>query len=137
MINLNDNIPGCKYFKWQEFLWLNSWKVHVFPDNFHYKNIIEMAQKLDKIRDHFNRPIKVTSGYRPQMYNDFISGASRSSHLTGRAVDFVVKNVSAEDARDQICKMLDDLDIRLENHKGNWNHIDLDVSKSRDRFFRP
>ena len=137
-IKLDEPIPGCKFFYWYEFLYLPSWDAHVFPEHDLIRaNIIKTATVLDKIRAHFNRPIKVTSGYRPKMYNDFISGATFSSHISGRAVDFQVKNRQASDVRAELVKMLDDLDIRLENHSGDWNHIDLDVNKSQSRFFKP
>jgi hypothetical protein len=137
-INLEDTIPGCKNFKWHEFLYLPSWDVYAFPDNDIVRgNIIKMAGVLQEIRDYFNRPITITSGYRPKMYNDFISGATYSSHITGRAVDFRIKHWQAEDIRFELVKRLVRFDIRMENHRGNWVHIDLDVHKSEDRYFKP
>lgn len=43
---------------------------------------------LQKIRDYYNSPIKITSSYRSPNCNKDAGGASKSKHLTGRAVDF-------------------------------------------------
>ena len=46
---------------------------------------------LDPIREHFGRPIKVTSGYRSPKLNEVIGGSSKSQHMAKNgdsAVDF-------------------------------------------------
>ena len=59
---------------------------------------LEICQFLQKVRDHFQRPVVITSGHRPPGVNRSVGGASRSEHLfsepdTG-AVDFYVPGVS-------------------------------------------
>ncbi len=51
------------------------------------KNILSMAIELDKIREAWGKPIRVTSWYRPVAINRAIGGASRSQHICGRGVD--------------------------------------------------
>lgn len=51
------------------------------------KNILSMAIELDKIREAWGKPIRVTSWYRPVAINRAIGGASRSQHILGRGVD--------------------------------------------------
>jgi hypothetical protein len=57
-----------------------------------------ICQFAQKARDRFNKPVIVTSGYRPAKINAMVGGASRSEHLydapdTG-ALDFYVDGVS-------------------------------------------
>lgn len=42
---------------------------------------------LEPIRDWFNVPIKISSGYRCERLNKAIGGAKNSQHLTGEAID--------------------------------------------------
>lgn len=51
------------------------------------KNIVSMAIELDKAREAYGKPIRVTSWYRPTAINRAIGGASRSQHILGRGVD--------------------------------------------------
>ena len=57
-----------------------------------------LCQFAQKARDHFNRPVIITSGYRPPKINAQAGGASRSEHLydapdTG-AIDFYLDGMS-------------------------------------------
>lgn len=52
---------------------------------------------LQKIRDHFGKPVTLNSGYRTPTYNKSIGGSPKSQHMYGRAADITVKDVSLED----------------------------------------
>ena len=54
----------------------------------------ELVDILHEIREHFNSPVMITSGYRTESHNKKVGGAKKSMHLDGRAADIVVKNVS-------------------------------------------
>ena len=56
-----------------------------------------LAALLQKIRDHFGRPVVITSGYRTATHNTAVGGAKSSQHLLGRAADIQVRGVSVED----------------------------------------
>ena len=47
---------------------------------------------LEKLRAYYGGKIKITSGYRSAADNARVNGDSRSAHLYGQAVDFVVYN---------------------------------------------
>ena len=55
-------------------------------------NLLSLAKELEKIREHFARPVFVTSGYRCPALNAAVGGANMSQHLVGAAADFVVKD---------------------------------------------
>ena len=52
---------------------------------------------LQCIREHFGKPITITSGYRTAAHNAAVGGAKSSQHLLGRAADIQVAGVSVED----------------------------------------
>lgn len=46
------------------------------------------AEKVvQKVRDHFGKPIRVSSGYRSPSVNKAVGGSKTSQHLTGEAFD--------------------------------------------------
>ena len=50
---------------------------------------------IQAIRDHWNRPVKVTCGMRDATYNRKLNGSVQNSrHLTGQAIDFYQKGVT-------------------------------------------
>ena len=52
----------------------------------------ELVVLLQCIREHFGKPVHITSGYRTGAYNAALPGASKTSqHLLGRAADFWVE----------------------------------------------
>ena len=55
-----------------------------------------LAALLQKIRDHFGRPVVITSGYRTAAHNRSVGGASYSQHLYGRAADIRVQGIPVE-----------------------------------------
>jgi hypothetical protein len=63
-----------------------------------------LCQFAQKARDHFKRPVIITSGYRPPKINAQVGGASRSEHLydapdTG-AIDFYLDGTSVKALQD-------------------------------------
>lgn len=67
-----------------------------FDEQHQCNTAIELAQFLELVRKEFgNKPIKITSGYRPASINRSVSGASASEHLYNApgigAVDFYVE----------------------------------------------
>lgn len=55
----------------------------------------ELLQYLETIREHFERPVVITSGHRCPAYNRKVGGGKTSQHLYGRAADIVVKGIPA------------------------------------------
>ena len=58
------------------------------PTQEHTINMMHLGENIyDKVREHFNVPIYVSSGYRSEKLNSAMKGASNSQHCTGQAMD--------------------------------------------------
>lgn len=55
----------------------------------------KLVDYLEKIRAHFGKPVRITSGYRTKTYNAKIGGAKNSLHTFGQAADIVISGVDA------------------------------------------
>ncbi|HEY9651631.1 MAG TPA: D-Ala-D-Ala carboxypeptidase family metallohydrolase, partial [Coleofasciculaceae cyanobacterium] len=84
-------IPGG-HFSWAEAT-KNGTRIPV--DKSVVEGIIKIAHVMEEVREYFdNRPITVNSWYRDPASNRKAGGASKSRHLVGDAVDFVVQGIS-------------------------------------------
>lgn len=58
------------------------------PSQEHYDNLAAIANKIfQPIRQHFGKPIAVTSGYRSPALNKKVGGSATSAHCAGQALD--------------------------------------------------
>ena len=56
-----------------------------------------LIEYLEKIRQHFGKPIHINSGYRTPEHNAKVGGVKNSYHTKGRAADIVVQGVKSLD----------------------------------------
>ena len=61
-----------------------------FPDTVKW-NIV---RSLEQIREHFGKPVTITSGLRCKEHNSANGGVYNSYHMIGQAADFIVSGVS-------------------------------------------
>lgn len=54
----------------------------------------KLVELLQKIRNHFGKPITINSAYRTTSHNKKVGGSTNSYHLKGQAADIVVKDVN-------------------------------------------
>lgn len=54
------------------------------------ENYLLISIFLEKVREHFQKKIIITSGYRTEEENKKVGGSLNSLHLRGRACDFVI-----------------------------------------------
>ena len=52
----------------------------------------ELVVLLQCIREHFGKPVTITSGYRTASHNTKVGGSRSSQHLLGRAADIQVQD---------------------------------------------
>ena len=91
----------------------------------------KLVEYLQKIRDHFGKPITVTSGYRCETHNKNIGGATRSYHSRGQAADIVVSGVSSREVA-KYAESIGILGIGLyeTSADGYFTHIDTRTTKA-------
>lgn len=90
---------------------------------------VELIEVLQGLREHFNRPVFVTSGCRCEMRNVLSGGSKNSQHLIGRAADIVVNGHKAHEVYDYLDKLYpDQYGIGRYDH---WTHIDTRNEKAR------
>lgn len=86
---------------------------------------------LQKIRDHFGKSITITSGYRCDIHNKNVGGATGSRHARGQAADIVVSGVAPA----KVAQYAESIGIKgiglYETAKdGHFVHIDTRTTKS-------
>ena len=65
------------------------------PTPEHIANLKLLASKVfEPIREHFNKPIRISSGYRSIDLNKIIKGSKSSQHSTGEAIDIDMDGTS-------------------------------------------
>ena len=95
-----------------------------------------LAVLLQAIREHFNKPITITSGYRTAAHNKSVGGAKSSQHLLGRAADIQVADTTVEAVAAYAESLMPDwggvgrYPVKAGRTKG-WVHVDTRPNKSR------
>lgn len=85
-------IPGAENFTYEEFFASSTAEakgIDNVPDDDSVYDAIEYlaVNVLQPVREHFGKPIYVSSGYRCPRLNKAVGGAATSHHLTGAAAD--------------------------------------------------
>jgi len=99
------------------------------PTPEHIENMKVLAEKIfQPIREHFDRPIFVSSGYRSKALNTAIGGSQTSQHSTGEAVDIDMDGTTLSNT-DVFNYIKDNLDFDQliwefgNDQKPDWVHV--------------
>lgn len=91
----------------------------------------KLVEYVQKIRDHFGKPITITSAYRCPSYNRSIGSGTGSYHTKGMAADIVVSGVTPREVA-KYAESIGILGIGLyeTSSDGHFVHIDTRTYKS-------
>lgn len=96
---------------------------------------VELLQNLQIIRDHFQRPIVIISGYRSPERNAAVGGADKSQHLEAKAADIKIAGVPTEEIYNRIDKLIAQGKIKQgglgKYIKSGFVHYDVRGTKAR------
>jgi hypothetical protein len=101
------------------------------------ENLGKLLVALNKLRAKYNKPMSVSSGYRPGKYNTAAKGAAKSAHLTCEACDFR----DPDGAIDKFCmdnqQLLAEWGLWLEHPDSTPGWCHLDTRPRSNRVFKP
>lgn len=126
--NLDDYVTP--HFTWRELL-TSSAAVRLGLDNTPsgddiYANMRRVAEALEAVRAHFDRPIRVVSCYRAPAVNKAVGGSRTSAHRFGAAADFTVQGIANIEVCYAIPEVLADFDqVIYEFGPTGWVHLGL------------
>lgn len=88
-----------------------------------------LVEILQKLRDHFGKPVTITSAYRTPGKNKTCGGTTYSQHLYGKAADIKINGVTPKKVASQAEKLMPKTG-GIGVYK-TFTHIDVRSSKSR------
>lgn len=91
----------------------------------------DLVAYLQKIRDHFGKPVIINSGYRCPTHNKRIGGVTNSNHMKGMAADITMRGVShAEIAKYAETLGMKGIGLYETDKDGHFVHVDTRTKKS-------
>ena len=106
-----------------------------------YEQVLAMRrlcrEVLEPLRQHYGKPIRITSGFRCEALNKAVGGVGNSQHMLGEAADLSVPNEDV--ARDWFHWIVrnTDFDQMLFEHsarlKSRWLHLSCRWDRSHNR----
>lgn len=85
---------------------------------------IALLEVLERIREHFDSPVTITSGRRCTKHNAKVGGAPGSQHLQGTAADIQVPGVTPETLYSVLSGWYP-RSLGLGLYPGRWVHVDV------------
>lgn len=118
------------------------------PTDEQVKNLKALCEKvLEPLRQHFNCPIIIASGYRSLALNKAVGGVSNSQHMTGEAADIHIPKIkdsngimhtNKELGRKWMSWLIDNTDFdcciwETANKQDFWIHVTYKKDRSLNR----
>lgn len=86
---------------------------------------------LQPLREHYGKPMIVSSGYRNQEVNRVVGGVRNSQHIEGKAVDIKCENPRLLLKILINTKLMFDQAILYDDGKNNFLHLSFNAGKNR------
>ena len=114
-------------------------EVYNIPSHEAIENMKRLCIWLEELRQRYNAPIRINSGYRSPQLNRAIGGVANSNHLTGCAVDIRVENMEQLiryaaillDISNETHQGFDELLIERNRYGAIWLHFAVRPSNNR------
>nr|QJB21316.1 MAG: hypothetical protein [Microvirus sp.] len=88
----------------------------------------ELLSVLEEIRNHFNAPVIINSGYRTPSWNSKVGGSPNSYHCKGMAADIVVKGHNSKEVAEYADSIMEKGGVIRYT---NFTHIDVREERYR------
>ena len=102
------------------------------PGEAEIENLKRLAEKvLQPVREHYQKGVKVNSGYRSPDVNAKVGGSRTSDHCKGQAADIEIPGVANAELAQWIAETLDFTQVILEFYTqgvpdSGWVHVSYD-----------
>ena len=112
------------------------------PSPDHQENLRLLCERvLQPIRDHFNRVVTISSGYRSPALCEAIGSKPTSQHAKGQAADFEIYGLSNQELANYIKDKLDYDQLILEfwtpeSPNNGWIHCSYNEGDNRREYLR-
>lgn len=92
---------------------------------------------IDRVREHFGKPLTITSGYRGLALEKVISGITtkdRSQHMQGKAADFIIGGIPCKEIFKWIIDPVNEIPydqciFEKSNSGSEWIHVSIGVRR--------
>jgi len=107
------------------------------PNDDHLKSMKALCENvLQKVRIHFGKSVRITSGYRSPELCEAIGSSARSQHAQGEAADFEITGIDNKDLAIWIRDNVDFDQLILEFYtegdpNSGWVHCSYDMKHNR------
>ena len=112
------------------------------PSDTHIQNLIHLAESvLQPVREHFGKPVMISSGYRSPALCEAIGSSTKSQHARGEAADFEIAGVDNKELATWISKNteFDQLILEFYNEgdpNSGWVHCSAVTEGPRKQVLR-
>jgi uncharacterized protein YcbK (DUF882 family) len=107
------------------------------PGTTEIQNLTTLCENvLQPLRDHFNMPVKVNSGYRHPLVNAKVGGSVRSDHCQGMAADIEIPSIPNPDVAQWIADNCKFRQLILEYYQigvpdSGWVHVSFNPKDNK------
>jgi hypothetical protein len=112
------------------------------PGTVEIENLIHLAKTiLQPVREHFGKPVMISSGYRSPTLCEAIGSSAKSQHAKGEAADFEIHGVDNKELAAWIAANCDFDQLILEFYidgdpNSGWVHCSSKMESSRKQMLK-